>query len=129
MAAPGTRPRLGSSNPNHAVSAAKRKSQAMAISAPPATARPLTAAISGFVVAPKPNMSVTGKRRWPVRMRPPWGDERSLPEQKASPAPVTIPTYCSGSASNARSSSPISCMVSSSYAFFFSGRFNVKTVT
>ena len=91
-----------------------RKSHASAISQPPATASPLTAAITGLVVAPTPNMSVSGKRRGPVRIRPPPGDERSLPEQNASPAPVTIPTYCSGSASKATKASPISSIVASS---------------
>ena len=48
--APGTIPRLTSGWPNFAFSAAMMMSQAMASSLPPPSAKPATAAITGFLI-------------------------------------------------------------------------------
>ena len=91
-------PTWGSGSAKIALSAAMIKSQASAISKPPPMAKPLTAAISGLsrskrLVRPaKPEAT-----RWRV---PPaaWYLRSLLAENALSPAPVTIPTHCSGSA-------------------------------
>ena len=55
---------------------------------------------------------------------------RSLPAEKArSPAPVMMPTHCSGSAAKASRASCISKWAGECRAFITSGRFSVKMVT
>ena len=104
-------------------------SQASAISNPPPIATPFTAAISGLLRSKRwarPAKPLAG-----MAMEPPvaWF-LRSLPAEKArSPAPVMMPTHCSGSALKALKASSISKCIGECTAFMTSGRLRVKTVT
>ena len=86
------RPTRGSGNPNVACSAATMTSHASAISRPPPSAKPFTAAMIGFnrskrAVRPaNPFFGTRGMPCWAVHLR-------SLPAENAfSPAPVRMPT-------------------------------------
>src|SRR3990167_854440 len=117
-----TRPRLTSGSPKRACGTATRRSQASAISQPPASAGPLIAAIQGLLRG-----ECTKQAKLP---RPVDTAFRSAPALKASlPAPVRITTHTSSSASvssmaacSPRATSPLA-------AFRASGRLMVTRAT
>ena len=125
-------PRRTNTNPNRAVSAARRTSIASVIVAPTPTAAPLTAAITGLVQSKTRSVSwpplSSGTESDPPRVRqsnvsPP--RSRSAPAQNARPAPVTI-TARTASSSSARSNASISSRaIVSVQAFMRSGRLRV----
>ena len=95
---PAMSPRFTSVSPNFAVSAATIRSQASAISKPPPSAHPSTAAMSGlrttaWVSPPNPRPGRIG-------VSPFANAFRSMPALNVPPAPVSTPTDNVGSASS-----------------------------
>ena len=93
---PANSPRFTSNNPNHALSAATIRSHASAISNPPATAVPFTAAMIGFgksriTIPPNPPRLVVNPRESPAATI-----FRSAPAEKTSPVPVSTTTRTDG---------------------------------
>ena len=100
-------------------------SHASAISSPPPSATPFTAAISGFQMSsrktmpPKPPFGMRGMPCVAVHLR-------SLPAEKArSPAPVRMATQVSGSAANSSHTADSSSFAGGWSAFMTSGRLMV----
>src|SRR3989338_2319554 len=122
-------PRATSGCPSFAVSAARRRVQAMASSSPPPRAYPLMAAMLGL-----PRRSRRLSTSWPRRAKaaPSTGfwdasSPMSAPATNAfSPMPVTISTPVDASSPAAATARSISCMVRRSRAFSFSGRLMVS---
>ena len=122
--ASGTRPNFASVRPKRADSAATAMSHASTISHPPPSATPFTAAITGLVRScrsVRPAKPVGGRA-----MAPPSACHfRSLPAQKARPAPVTTATRSAGSASKASNTVARASCAGAWSAFSRSGRFSV----
>ena len=122
---PAIKPRLTSGKPNCALSAATIRSQASAISKPPAKAKPSTAAITGFLggvsmMPPRPRPGSS--------MRSPFTNAlRSMPEQKCPPSPVKMPTVTVSSLSSRSMASAKACEVARSIALRMAGRQSVMT--
>ena len=120
-----TRERFTSGRPNTVSCAATMRSQARAISQPPATAVPGMAAISGFsrsrlTIPAKPPRFVDRLAPFPAAI-----SFRSAPAQKTEPVAVTTPTQSSGSFSSVSSASSIPRATSPLTAFRASGRLSV----
>jgi hypothetical protein len=118
---------LTSGSPNFALSAATTMSQDSAISQPPASAYPSTAAISGLAggasvrpANPRPGMD----GRPPVR-----NAFRSIPAQNVPPAPVITPTRRSSRPSSASMAAATPAATSALTALRASGRLMVITRT
>src|SRR5829696_6850713 len=123
-------PRGSSGKPKLASSAASRKSQRSASANPPASAGPLTAAITGFgqlATARKLPMLVSTSRSLCARSPP--NSLVSIPEQKAGGAPVSTIAPTSGSSPSEPNDSASSTRRSVESAFRFSGRCSVTTAT
>ncbi len=119
-------PTRGSGNPSIACSAATMRSHASAISSPPPSATPFTAAITGFsrsvrdVMPAKPLRGMRGIPCIAVHLR-------SLPAEKAfSPAPVTTATRMSPSSAKSFQQASSSSCAGGWSAFITSGRFKVR---
>src|SRR6185437_5762079 len=103
--------------------AATIRSQASAISIPPATAKPSIAAISGLSAA---RCAMPAKPRSPYQGDSPFTNApRSIPAQKKPPAPVSTPTDSSGSASSSSSALPTPSASAALTALRTSGRLRV----
>src|SRR4051794_36648166 len=92
--------------PSLAPRAATMRSQASAISKPPATAKPSTAAMSGLRDA---RCTMPAKPRSPIHGRSPVTNAlRSMPAEKPLPAPGRMPTWssCVSSSSSSASATP-----------------------
>ena len=91
-------PRVTSGRPKRAEVEATTTSQAIAISQPPASAAPLTAAIIGFARSPRTSPAKPyGSTSVIPAISPAAIAFRSAPAEKAtSPLPVTTPTHSSG---------------------------------
>ena len=116
---------------NLAASEAIRKSAISAISSPPVTANPLTAAITGCGQArmTSSRFSASFQVSFPVTSDDPDSSFRSTPAQNARPAPVRIIALTPVSPETARIVSVI-CEIRSRFrAFSFSGRFSVSSAT
>src|SRR3954449_3883591 len=118
-----TNERLTSGMPSLAPLLATIRSQARAISKPPATAKPSTAAISGlrearWTMPAKPRSPIHG--RWPVT-----NALRSMPAEKPLPAPVRMPTCSSWVSSSSSRASATPCARSPLTALRASGRLSV----
>src|SRR3954451_19763129 len=122
-----TSERLTSGTPSFASRAATMRSQASALSSPPATAKPSTAAISGLRDA---RWTMPAKPRSPPHGRSPVTNAlRSIPAQKKPPAPVRTPTLRPSSASSSSSPAAIPSASGRLTALRASGRLSVMTRT
>ena len=130
---PGRLPIFASVSPKRAPVEAMRMSQASAISRPPPTATPLSAAITGLL-----KLSSGAVRRGRVTMvlaamlectatLP--GVARSTPAQNAVPAPVRITTRTAISSSKPANAFASASRVASSMALRLSGRLKVRQAT
>ena len=119
--------------PKRAFSAATRMSQASTSSVPPASAKPFTAAMSGFHVSKRvipPKLKSFSSSRFARAVSSGISSLRSAPAQKArSPAPVRMPTQASSSRLNSAQASSISLLVWRSTEFNASGRLIVTVTT
>ena len=120
---PAMSPRFTSVSPNFAVSAATIRSQASAISKPPPSAHPSTAAMSGlrttaWVSPPNPRPGRIG-------VSPFANAFRSMPALNVPPAPVSTPTDSVGSASSSSRAAASWTATSRLTAFFCAGRLMV----
>src|SRR5215218_6814355 len=113
--------------PKRASRAATIRSQASAISNPPATAKPSTAAISGLRGGP---WTMPAKpRRSTNALSPATNAFRSMPAEKPLPAPVRMPA-CRSSSSSRRSSAAATPFASAALtALRWSGRLSVISRT
>src|SRR4051794_38717320 len=101
------------------------RSQASAISNPPATAKPSIAAISGLRDA---RWTMPAKPRSPTHGRCPVTNAlRSMPAEKPLPAPVSTPTCSSCVSSSSSSASATPCARSPLTALRASGRLSVMS--
>ena len=119
----GISPRFTSGRPNVAVRDATTRSQASTISNPPPTAKPSTAAISGF--ARLRRMMPYSPPRALVVIVP----VRSVPAENTLGVPVRMPTQSSGSSSSVLSAASIPRVMSSLIALRFSSRSMCATST
>ena len=120
-----TSDRLTSGSPKTVSVEAIMRSQDSEISHPPATAVPVIAAISGFVLSrrvipPKPPFLVARAAPLPAAI-----SLRSAPAQNTVPSALRIPTQSSGSFSNSSRQLSIVCAISPLIALRASGRFRV----
>lgn len=121
------RPTLGSGSANAAFSDATIRSHANAISKPPPSARPLTAAITGLTM-PKRDVSPPQPDAGSVTRAISICCFRSCPTQYArSPAPVMMASLCASSASNASKTCASSSCARASSAFSTASRAIVTT--
>ena len=123
-------PQRRQKTPNTASSSATRRSHQSASSSPPATAYPLTAAITGLVSSqprgahrvrrPPARRGCRARCRWPSGRRP---------RRTCRPRPTAPPPRASGSASKARNASASAAPVGPSTALRASGRESTTVVT
>ncbi|CAB4751588.1 unannotated protein [freshwater metagenome] len=132
--ASGTMPRFANTNPNLAVSLAKRKSIGRVMVTPTPTAGPLITPMTGFRLSkirretkPPPSRGtpclVCTSLPPFAKVSPP--DDKSAPAQNARPAPVKITTLTLSSASVISSAAITSCIMRPVNALSLSGRFSV----
>src|SRR6476620_731748 len=122
-----TSERLTSGIPSFAPRAATMRSQARAISRPPATAKPSIAAISGFF---EPRWTMPANPRSPTHGRSPATKAlRSMPAQNALPAPVRMPPLSSGASSSSSSAAATPSASGRLTALRASGRLRVMSRT
>ena len=130
----GTNPIFTSGYPSDADSAAKIRSLALAIPAPPPSARPCTAATTGCGCR-RIASSTSASRRAVSRCStapaslPLSSDNKSNPAQKSLPAPVIKTTRTAASFADCASASPSPAITSAFSALRFSGRFSVMRAT
>src|SRR3954470_9101224 len=118
-----TSERLTSGIPSFAPREATIRSQASAISKPPATAKPSIAAMIGLRGGP---WTMPAKPRCSTNMLSPATNAfRSMPEEKPLPAPVRVPTRRSSSSSSRSSAAPIPFAIAALTALRWSGRLSV----
>src|SRR4051812_13561222 len=122
-----TSERLTSGTPSLAPRAATMRSQASAISSPPATPKPSIAAISGLRDA---RWTMPAKPRSPTHGRSPVTNAlRSMPALNPAPAPVRTPTLSSASSSSVSSAAAIPSASARLTALRASGRLSVMSST
>src|SRR3954471_20949904 len=120
-----TSERLTSGMPNFAPEAATIRSHASAISKPPATAKPSTAAISGLRDA---RWTMPAKPRSPTHGRSPVTNAlRSMAAENPLPAPVRMPTCSSCVSSSSSSASAMPWARAPLTALRASGRLSVMS--
>src|SRR4051794_26647649 len=122
-----TSERLTSGMPSLAPRAATIRSQASAISSPPATAKPSIAAIRGLREA---RWTIPAKPRSPTHGRSPVTNAlRSMPAENPLPAPVSTPTCSSGVSSSSSRASATPWASAPLTALRASGRLSVMSRT
>lgn len=122
-------PQRRQNTPNTASSSATRRSHQSASSRPPATACPLTAAITGLdsrrrvgPIGPSPSSATRLPRSVPMALR-------SAPAQNVPPSPQSTATRADSSASNSLKAAASSAAVGPSTALRTSGRDSTTVVT